>query len=377
MFAPDLQPFLPVDLPSRRRALVLLVTAALVTSAHAAEDLPLPPNANPSLVAVAKAEGRVRVYASVDVKLANFLIVDFEQLYPGIKVEFTTIDPAGLDSRFDKEIAQGGHSADVLWSAAMDRQMACVARGCALTYRSPESASLPAWARWQDQVYATTYEPIVVVYNRRLVRSDEVPTTHAALTTLLLQQPDRFQGKVATYDPQKTALGSLLLAVDAQRGPPFWRLAAAMGARDLDPQSSTETLFTRISSGQSLIAYDILGSDAVKRAKRDPIIGVQYTTDYNLVLSRLMLITRTAANPNAAKLWLDYVLSRRGQTQMGIADLYPIRPDIHREEPGLAMLRSLPGTSPIKATPALARLTDPSRRRAFDDRWTAAMGKTK
>jgi len=115
----------------------------------------------------------------------------------------------------------------------------------------------------------------------------------------------------------------------------------------------------------------------VKRAKRDPIIGVQYTTDYNLVLSRLMLITRTAANPNAAKLWLDYVLSRRGQTQMGIADLYPIRPDIHREEPGLAMLRSLPGTSPIKATPALARLTDPSRRRAFDDRWTAAMGKMK
>jgi len=137
-------------------------------------------------------------------------------------------------------------------------------------------------------------------------------------------------------------------------------------------------LFTRISSGQSLIAYDILGSDAVKRAKRDPIVGVQYTTDYNLVLSRLMLITRSAANPNAAKLWLDYVLSRRGQTQMGIADLYPIRPDIQREEPGLAMLRSLPHVaSPIEATPALARLADHSRRREFDDRWMAAMGKKK
>ena len=113
------------------------------------------------------------MYATVDVRLAKFLIDDFEQLYPGIKIEFTTIDTAGLDARFAQESAQGGHSADVLWSAAMDRQMSCVAQGCALTYRSPESASLPKWARWRDQVYATTYEPIVVVYNRRLVRSDE------------------------------------------------------------------------------------------------------------------------------------------------------------------------------------------------------------
>jgi iron(III) transport system substrate-binding protein len=328
-----------------------------------------------ALAAAAKLEGTVVVYSTIDPKLIRFLVDDFEQMYPGVKVANAALDPVELDSRFTKENTSDGHSADVVWSAAMDRQMECVRRGCALAYASPEAGAIPTWAKWKDRVYGTTYEPIVIVYNRRFVQQGEVPTTHAALTKLLSANPEKYQGKVSTYDPERNALGSLLLSLDAKYDPQFWKLVNAMGSRGLETQASTDIIFDRISSGQNLIAYDILGSDAVKRAKRDPTVGVQYTVDYNLVLSRLILIAKNARHPNAAKLWLDYVLSKRGQQQMQIADLYPIREDVTNIEPGLALLRRLPGVAkPITADSSLAQIVDNNRRRAFQNRWNAALG---
>lgn len=341
-----------------------------------AQTVPQPVNATESAVATAaKLEGTVVVYSTIDPKLIRFLIDDFELMYPGIKVANATLNPVELDNRFAEENKSVGHSADVVWSAAMDRQMECVTRGCALAYASPEAGALPTWAKWKDQVYGTTYEPIVIVYNRRFVQQGEIPTTHAALNKLLSANPEKYQGKISTYDPERNALGSLLLALDAKYDPQFWKLVTTMGSRGLETQASTDTIFDRISSGQNLIAYDILGSDAVKRAKRDPTVGVQYTVDYTLVLSRLILIAKTARHPNAGKLWLDYVLSKRGQQQMQIADLYPIREDVTNIEPGLALLRQLPGVAkPISADPSLAQIVDNNKRRAFENRWNAALG---
>jgi len=341
-----------------------------------AQTAPRPANATESAIATAaKLEGTVVVYSTMDPKLMRFLIDDFEQMYPGIRVATATLDPVELDNRFAKENESEGHSADVVWSAAMDRQMQCVVRGCALAYASPEAGSLPAWAKWKDQVYGTTYEPIVIVYNRRFVQQAEIPTTHAALNKLLSANPEKYQGKVSTYDPERNALGSLLLALDAKYDPQFWKLATTMGSRGLETQASTDTIFDQISSGRNLIAYDILGSDAIKRAKRDPTVGVQFTVDYNRVLSRLILIAKTARHPNAGKLWLDYVLSKRGQQQMQIADLYPVREDVKNIEPGLALLRQLPGVAkPISADPSLAQIADNSKRRAFESRWNAVLG---
>ena len=79
---------------------------------------------------------------------------------------------------------------------------------------------------------------------------------------------------------------------------------------------------------RTLIAYAVPGSDAVKRAKRDPSVGVQYLVDGSAVFSRVAFIAHNAPHPAAAKLWMDYILSKAGQQHMQIAELFPIRDDI-------------------------------------------------
>lgn len=71
-------------------------------------------------------------------------------------------------------------------------------------------------------------------------------------------------------------------------------------------------MMERVSSGENLIGYNILGSYAEARAKNDPSLGIAYPKDYVLVLSRVSFISG-GEHPNAAKLWLDYVLSEKGQ----------------------------------------------------------------
>src|SRR5438105_6077423 len=230
----------------------------------------------------AKKEGKVVVYSTTDAKLVTPLIKDFEAAFPGIKVEYTDMNSTEVYNRFISENAANAASADAAWSSSMDLQMTLALDGLALPYKSPEIPALPAWAHWKDTVYATTFEPIAIVYNKRLVSADEVPKTHADFTKLLSTKADKFQKKVTTYDAEKSGVGFMLVNQDAMLNPQFWDLVKAMGARGVNMQSSTGTMMKRISSGEHLIGYNILGRSALTRAKKDPSIGVAFTSDYNL-----------------------------------------------------------------------------------------------
>jgi iron(III) transport system substrate-binding protein len=255
--------------------------------------------------------------------------------------------------------------------------MKLAADGLALPYKSPEIPALPAWAHWKDTVYATTFEPIAIVYNKRLVAADEVPKTHADFTKLLNTKADKFQKKVTTYDAEKSGVGFMLVNQDAKLNPQFWDLVKAMGARGVNMQSSTGTMMERVSSGENLIGYNILGSYALTRAKKDPSIGIAFTTDYNLVLSRLAFVAKNAKNPNAGKVWLDYLLSKRGQTIAAEqAELYSIRTDITGKDSGVAFAKELgSAVKPIAVSTDLLTGLDSTKRLEFLKQWQTALGR--
>ena len=140
----------------------LVVAVVLATSASA--QAPGYPADYSNLVNAAKQEGKLVIYASMEGNAADPLIRDFQALYPGIIVELSDLDPTELNKRFLAEAASGAATGDLLWSPAMDLQVRLVADGHAVTYRSPEISALPRWAAWQDQAYATTYEPITFAY---------------------------------------------------------------------------------------------------------------------------------------------------------------------------------------------------------------------
>ncbi|CAJ0994586.1 hypothetical protein NVIRENTERO_01489 [Sodalis praecaptivus] len=159
-----------------------------------------------------------------------------------------------------------------------------------------------------------------------------MPSNHEALAQLISSQPDRFKNKVTTYDIEKSALGFMLSVYDRKADPQYFANLGRMAKGGLSVQSSTGTMLERVSSGENLIGFNILGSYAETRAKDGPSLGIAYPNDYTLVLSRVMFISHQAENGNAAKVWLDYVLSKEGQAILANqSDIPSLRNDIDGE----------------------------------------------
>ena len=324
----------------------------------------------------AKKEGKLVVYGATDSKATQPLIKDFNALYPGITVEYNDMNSTEVYNRFISEAAAGGATADAMWSSAMDLQLRLASDGYALAYKSVEAPKLPAWAMWSDMAYGTTFEPAAIVYNKRLLDAKEVPQTHAEFTKLIATP--KFKDKVTTYDIEKSGVGFMFMTQDSHENAQFAALENAFGAAKLRVQSSTGTMLERISSGENLIGYNVLGSYALVRAKTDPSLGVVMPKDYTLILSRVLFINKAAKNVNAAKLWLDYMLSHRGQTIIANeSKLYAIRADVKGETTSADLIKLIgeKNVKPIPVHPVILQYLAPAKRMAFLKQWKDSAGK--
>jgi len=326
-------------------------------------------------VAAANKEGKVVIYSALDTKAAKPLIEDFNKVYPNIKVEYNDMNSTELYNRFIAEVASGQGGADVMWSSAMDLQVKLVDEGKALSYKSPEGAKIPSWANYKDQAWGTTYEPAVFIYNKRLVTGDEIPQDHAGFAKVINSKVDKFKGKVTTYDIEKSGVGFMFVVQDSKYFPGMKDLEKAFGATSYRVYSSTGNMLEKVSSGEHLLGYNVLGSYALVRAKKDPNLGVVLPKDYTLVLSRVLFIGKGAKNPNAAKVWTDYVLSARGQKLIGSdVELFSIRNDVDAEYTAASLNKQLGNNvKPIPVTSEIVSYLDPKKRLEFLNSWKTTL----
>ena len=329
----------------------------------------------PQTIAAAKKEGKVVIYSALDTKAAQPLIKDFNALYPDIKVEYNDMNSTEMYNRYIAEVAANQGGADVMWSSAMDLQVKLVDDGQAMTYKSPEAGKLPQWAVYKDQAYGTTYEPAVIIYNKRLVTGDEIPTDHASLVKILAAKRDKFKGKVTTYDIEKSGVGFMFAVQDAKYFPGMKDLEKEFGATSYRVYASTGNMLEKVSSGEHLIGYNVLGSYALVRAKKDQALGVVLPKDYTLVLSRVIFIGKQAKNPNAAKVFTDYVLSQRGQKLIGSdVELFSIRNDVNAEYTAATLNKQLGNNvKPIPVSSEIVTFLDPKKRLDFLNSWKTTL----
>lgn len=358
-----------------RSLLVVGLCLCLAATTSIAAGPQAKPGTSPAIVAAAEKEGKLIVYSTTDASAVEPFLKDFRALYPRIQLEYNDLNSTELYNRFISEAAAGAGSGDLLWSSAMDLQVKLANDGYAMEYRTPEASKLPAWANWKNEAFGTTFEPIVFVYNKRLLKADEVPQTHADLVKMLKANPTRYMGKLTSYDPERSGVGFNYITEDAVNNPGLWEMAKAFGSVKIKLYTSTGAMMERIQSGEHLIGYNMIGSYALARMKKDPSLGVVYPKDYTLVMARIAIIPKAAKHPNAAKVFLDYLLSARGQEILANqCMLFAIRSGVTGEATE-SNLEKLLGKSlrPIHVSPGLLTYLDQTRRLDFLKKWQQAV----
>jgi iron(III) transport system substrate-binding protein len=181
---------------------------------------------------------------------------------------------------------------------------------------------------------------------------------------------------VTSYDPEKSGLGFLLITQDARIDPAFWEAAKTYGRVAVKLYSSTGAMMERILSGEHLIGFNMIGSYAVGKQRKDPNLGMVYPKDYMLVMSRIAFIPKAAKRPNAAKVFLDYLLSSRGQEIIANkAALFSIRPDVQGETTASTLTKTMGNSlKPIPVNDSLLTYLDQAKRLEFLKKWQEALG---
>jgi iron(III) transport system substrate-binding protein len=315
------------------------------------------------------------IEASIDITSMEPLIRDFQALRPTVTIDFA-------DSLTNDVFAAAAAAcdarktyADLFITSSSDHVVKLANDGCAQRYESSAIQSLPEWANWRNEAIGFSFEPAVIVYNKKLVPEADVPRSHGDLIELMRAKPEIYDGKIGTYNIAQSGIGFLFAFFDAEQSSTFGRLLEGLGRARAVLRCCTGEILTEIESGRLLIGYNLLGSYAYGRVAVGADIGIVLPADYTLVLSRAAMIPTNAANPEAGRLFLDYLISERGQRVAAEQSFFF---GFDRPPPkGVLSAHSGEDASfyrPITIGPSLLATLDRAKRERFLAEWNAAMG---
>lgn len=315
----------------------------------------------------------ISIHAATDLAAMEPLIRDFQAANPSVRIDYFEYLTNELFTAAEAECKAGHSTMDLVLSSSVDQLIRLVNEGCAVDHQSAETARLPGWAKWRNEVFGFTTEPAVIVYNRNLVPPEDVPRSRTELIELLRTKGGRYDRKVGSYDVTESGIGYLFAAYDARNGSMAGRLLEAFGRAGLITRCCTSNLLEELAAGRLALGYNLLGSYAYGALLRGMPIGIVIPRDYTLLLSRAVLIPGGALRPAAAFGFLDYLLSERGQ-QVGREKSFffglntALPPDVD----GPGVLASAGMFSPIVIGPELLAVQDRARRARFLEEWTRA-----
>jgi iron(III) transport system substrate-binding protein len=308
-------------------ALMLGMQLAGILAAPAKAE---PYRPDPALVAAAKKEGQVLIYTTLIVdQIVRPLIKAFQSAVPGVDVKFVRADSTALVVRLTNEDRANRTQADI-WHL-VDGVGPLVEAGIAAKLDLPSAKGLPAtYADPNRRWVATNLAVRSLAYNTKLIPPAQAPRGYADLVD------PRFKGKFA-WNPNSVSgaygfIGTVLKDMGDEKGIAYLR---ALAKQDIIPvPMAIRAVLDRVISGEYAMGLEMNGTHVHISASRGAPIAWVPLDPVTLTLQAAGM-TAKAAHPNAARLFLDFMISRAGQEVFRERDYIPMHPDVAAKNPQL------------------------------------------
>ena len=193
-------------------------------------------------------------------------------------------------------------------------------------YISPEASAYPASVKDADGTWTSFFiNTHVLVYNTTMVKKEEVPRTYEELIN------PKWKGKIIIRDDDFPTFGMMLRVMGKDKGLNFMRRLAAQG---VELRSGSTLAIQDISAGAAPLGMNLYGTRVEELKKKQA--PVDWTPmEFVLVSIEPLSVAAKAPNPNAARLFVDFLLSKEGQGLMRDRSRIPPRPDVPPDPPQL------------------------------------------
>jgi iron(III) transport system substrate-binding protein len=268
-------------------------------------------------VEAAKKEGKVVIYGTMVPQVMAEIEKGFEAKY-GIKIEYWRADATKVIDRVLTEWRSGRPAFDVVIGArgaiALGKRDNVYAK-----FTPATAAKFPAKYRDPDgQLTAWRVTPVGVLYNTDMVKSADAPKT---LDDLL---DSRWAGKISMPDPSVHASTAQYLwnleQVKKEKWMDFVRGLAKQKPLLLESYSTVPSAIVRGESalGITYIQYTVQTKGPINFAPLDKVFADPSDA----------ALGAKAVNPNAAKVFIDYLCSAEGQRKVADTGEFVLAPGI-------------------------------------------------
>jgi iron(III) transport system substrate-binding protein len=266
-----------------------------------------------STVDDAKKEGRLTWYTSMGAGDAKLIADAFEKEYGLIKVDISRLSDEGLLNRIVNENRAGGKPFDVV-SASQINSLA--QQRLIAPYVSSESKEFPREAKDPANLWtAMYYNYYVLGYNTKMVTAADAPKKWGDLLQL------RWKGNIGIDRDEIPWYATLLSVWKESKTQQYMR---ALSKQGIQWRKGHTLIANLMAAGEFPVS--IVYSYTMDQMKRDgaPVEWIR-TLDPVVAQGGFIALGARAVNVNSAKLFIDFVLSPKGQSIFGSKHRVPAR----------------------------------------------------
>jgi iron(III) transport system substrate-binding protein len=293
----------------------IVLTLLLLISLGSADDLAAQSR---EVVEGARKEGQLVFYSGMPIPDAQEILSTLEKKYPFIKTTFYRATGSALVSRIQTEQRAGTHIWDVMNATGFE-PYALVEQGYFAKYDSAERRDFPEGHKDNDGMWATMYTtPMVVSYNVKLVAPADLPKDYADLLS------PKWKGRLGMDSSDLEWYANLRKIWGAEKARNFLE---GLKRQDIRFAQGRSMLTGLLSGGEiTLLVNNFLQNAIEAKHKGSPVEFL--ALDPVVSAAGLVGINRLAPHPNAARLFVDFVLSREGQELIVKSDRSSVRKDV-------------------------------------------------
>ncbi len=276
------------------------------------------------LIEGAKKEGKILFYTTMTTEDSSRLLNRFKENYPFLETKLIRSSGTKMITKILSDAKANIHPDAVLADGFGIHFLKT--KGLLQKYLSPERKAYAKGFKDQDGYYTSGYTSTnVIAYNTNLVSPNEAPKTYEDLLD------PKWKGKMGMDSDDIEWFANMLKIMGREKGRKFMIKLSAQDPR-LRKGHTLNTLL--LAAGEFPIAVNVFGHRVEKmKAKGAPIEWV--ATKRTITRLNPVGVAAHAAHPNAAKLFVNFVLSKKGQMIIRDFRRIPSRSDVEPNPPRL------------------------------------------
>jgi iron(III) transport system substrate-binding protein len=308
------------------------LAAATVFASPIRAQAPAPSAITPELIAAAKKEGKLAFYTAMDLAFAQQYGKMFEEKF-GIAVRVERSGAERIFTRIGQEYSANIHAVDVVNTADAAHCIVWKRNGWLAPYL-PEDVAKHFDKRYYDPdgLHATTRILVSpIAYNTNLVKKEEAPKSFADLLD------PKWAGKLVKGHPAYS--GTIMNAtfqIARDLGWDYFEKLAKQ--RVMQVQSATDTP-KKIALGERAVMVDGAGYLVIRNKEAGEPVEIVYPSEGTPLAAGPSAVFKNAPNPNAARLFQNWMHSREGQQ---------VIVDVARQYSAHSQTVEKPGVRPLK-----------------------------